>query len=341
MHNDEECGLGAHPFRPGADLSDFYVVTVISNPQRFMRRYELYWRFKQMCHSAGVHLVTVEQAFGERPFMVTRADNLLHVQVRSFEELWLKENLINLGIERARQHGATKVAWIDADCGPMQPPRRWFEETWHALQHYEFVQMWSSMIDVDDEQQAIGCPMNSFMFNYINHGTPNTEQFKHHREQYPHGHKSFGRPGLAWAANVDALDKVGRLIDYSILGAGDYYMAHALIGSVHVVIPGNVNSSQPYVDRLLQWQTLCERWIKRDVGYVPGTVWHDWHGHKKNRRYASRNEILLRAQYNPDIDVKYDAYGLLQLETWEPRQIRLRDEIRGYFRQRHEDSLSR
>ncbi len=330
----------AHPYRPPADLSRFYVVTVISNPKRFMRRYELYWRFRAMCECAGVHLITVEQAFGERAFMVTDAADPHHVQVRSFEELWLKENLVNLGIERATQHGATKVAWIDADCGPMQPPRRWFEETWHALQHYEFVQMWGSMIDVDDQQEAVESAAPSFMSNYIRFGTPNPETLKHHHHKYPYGGKSFGRPGLAWAANIDALNKVGRLIDYSILGAGDWYMAWALIGSVEVVLPGNVNSSQPYVDRLLQWQILCERWIKRDVGYVPGTLWHDWHGDKKHRRYNTRNEILLRAHYNPDVDVKYDSFGLLTLETWEPRQIRLRDDIRAYFAQRSEDSLS-
>lgn len=328
-----------HPFRPEADLTDFYVVTVISNPVRYMRRYELYFRFADMCSAAGVKLITVEQAFGERPFMVTDANNVLHVQVRSFEELWLKENMINLGIERARQHGATKVAWVDADCGPMQPPRRWFEETWHALQHYEFVQMWGTMVDVDECQEVIGCPMPSFMFNYINFGTPNAEQFKIHQHKYPYGHKAFGRPGLAWAANVDALDKVGRLIDYSILGAADWYMAYALIGSVGAVVKGNVDSSQAYVRRIFQWQELCERWIKRDVGYVPGTVWHDWHGKKKNRQYQSRSQILIRNHFDPDKDLKYDAYGLLQLETWEPRQIKLRDEIRAYFRQRSEDSL--
>lgn len=327
-----------HPFRPAADLSKFFVVTVISNPVRFMRRYELYWRFKEMCQCAGVNLITVEQAFGERPFMVTEPNNEHHVQVRSFEELWLKENMINLGIERASQHGATKVAWIDADCGPMQPPRRWFEETWHALQHYEFVQMWGSMIDVDENQEAMEPAAPSFMANYIKYGTPTPEEFKRHKHAYPYGHKAFGRPGLAWAANVDALDKVGRLIDYAILGSGDYYMAHALIGSIELVLPGDAMLA--YAQRMLQWQTLCERWIKRDVSYVPGTVWHDWHGNKRNRLYNTRDAILVRARYNPDTDLKNDANGLLQLETWEPRQIRLRDDIRSYFRQRNEDGLS-
>lgn len=327
-----------HPFRPAADLSKFFVVTSISNPVRYMRRYELYWRFREMCQCAGVNLITVEQAFGERPFMVTEPDNEFHVQVRSFEELWLKECMLNLGIERATQHGATKIAWIDADTYPMQPPRRWFEEIWHALQHYEFVQVFSNYIDVDEDQNPVGGVNPGFMNVYVNHGRPNMVDFEGTGKKYPH---AAGAPGLAWAANVDALNKVGRLVDYSILGAGDWYMSNALVGTLKTIIKGNIDSSIGYTKKLLQWETLCDRWIRRDVGYVAGTLWHDWHGNKSRRRYGSRNVILNRAKYDPDVDVKYDSYGLLQLETFEERQIQLRDAIREYFRQRNEDSLSR
>ena len=59
-----------HPHKPSADLSQFYVVTPVSNPVRYKRRYELYWRFKEMCEAADVKLITVEQAFGLRPFML-------------------------------------------------------------------------------------------------------------------------------------------------------------------------------------------------------------------------------------------------------------------------------
>lgn len=330
MTHEHGANHGEHPFRPGADLSNFFVVTVISNPVRFMRRYEIYWRFKEMCQCAGVKLVTVEQAFGERPFMVTQESDALNVQVRSFEELWLKENMINLGLERARQHGATKIAWIDADCAPMQPPRRWFEETWHALQHYEFVQMWSTMVDLD-ETQCVVASGTSFMYNYLRFGTPT-----------PKGERgygtSWGRPGLAWAANVDALDKVGGLIDFTILGSGDWYAARALIGKIDDAIPKGTRL-QAYFGKIRQWALLCDRWIKQDVGLVEGAMWHDWHGAHKNRQYDTRDQILVRANFNPDTDLKRDAYGLLQLETWEPRQIRLRDDIRAYFRQRNEDSL--
>lgn len=353
--------------RVPADLSKFWVITIISNPCRYKRRYELYFRFAEMCHDAGVNLITVEQAFGDRQFMVTQPNNKYHLQVRSVEELWHKENMINLGVKHAcaiAPGGVREVAWVDADCRPVRPYRDWFEETWHQLQHYEFVQMWEWLIDLDTHFSPISTPQPGFMSTYIRYGTPTPEVFKelqetikapctchchhhhkhHHHHHYPHtpgGPKLFGRPGLAWAANLDAFNKVGGLIDFSILGAGDWHMAHALIGSINVAsqefIQNGVISN--YAKKMLEWQNKAERWIKRDVGFVPGTVYHDFHGNKVNRGYGTRGQILIRNKYDPDLDIKPDGQGLLQLETWEPRQLRLRDEIRAYFRARNEDQV--
>lgn len=384
-----------HPHRPAADLSQFWVITIISNPVRYKRRYELYWKFKRMCEEAGVNLITVEQTFGHRPFMVTRPDNPMHLQVRTVEELWHKENMINMGVRHAcaiAPGRVREIAWVDADCRPAFPAREWFEETWHSLQHYQFVQMWENLIDLDPDHNAIGLPQPGFMSNYIKYGSPNPEEFHrlqssgvmkklpdwqhgkhgHHSKPGHHGHKHghhghghhkhhhghhhhhdhghypyddggkttrlFGRPGLAWAANVDAWNHVGGLIDFCILGAGDWYMAHALVGAMSPIVSAKLGS-QRYADKLLQWQELAERWIKRDVGFVPGTVVHDFHGAKKNRFYGSRGQILSSCEYNPDTDVKFDHHGLLQLETWTPRQIQLRDRVRAYFRARNEDSI--
>jgi len=330
--------------RVPACLDKFWVVTVISNPVRYKRRYELYWRFAEMCEHAGVKLITVEQAFGNRQFMVTNPNNPHHLQVRTFEELWHKENMINLGIRNALQiapDGVREVAWVDADCFPARTPRDWFEETWHQLQHYEFVQMWETMIDLDINENPIGVPMPSFMANYVKYGSPNPDRFREIEAEasceYPYpGGKIFGRPGLAWAANVEALNKVGGLIDFAILGAGDWYMAHGLVGTLETARSEYAGGA--YMKKLLQWQELAERHVKRDVGYVSGLVSHYFHGHKAKRFYGSRGKILSESHFDPDTDVKYDSYGLLQLETWDQRQMNMRDKIRAYFRARDEDA---
>jgi len=333
--------------RVPADLDKFWVITVLSNPVRYKRRYELYWKFAEMCEHAGVRLVTVEQAFGQRPYMVTSATNPYHLQVRSVEELWAKENLINLGVKHACRiapEGVDKVAWVDADCRPMRTPRDWFEETWHQLQHYEVVQMWENMIDLDIYHNPIGQAQPSFMANYVKYGTPNPEKFRamereHRKNTLPYGVNSvlFGRPGLAWAANLDAFNKLGGLIDCAILGAGDWYMAHGLVGSLETARSEYAGGA--YMEHMMRWQERAQRWLKRDVGFVSGTLYHDFHGRKALRQYGTRGKILSECKYDPHTDVKYDAYGMLQLETWDDRQIELRDRVRGYFRARNEDSI--
>lgn len=323
--------------RVPADLSKFWVISVISNPVRYKRRYELYHPFAEMVHQAGVQMITVECAFGNRPFMVTHAHNPHHLQVRSFEELWHKENMINLGVKHAcaiAPGQVKEIAWIDADCRPARPPRDWFEETWHQLQHYEFVQMWEFLQSLDVYYNPFGTPDPSFMGNYIKYGTPYIKQDK---TPYSPGPKAWGSPGLAWAANIEAFNHIGGLPDYTILGAGDWYLAHMLVSELGL---DHLKTYSPgYRNRFIKTQERCARWIKADVGMVQGLVHHDWHGKKANRGYSTREKILIENQYDPDTDIKQDGQGLYQLETWEPRQIKMRDQIRAYFRARNEDEI--
>ena len=342
-----------HPYKPSADLSKFYVITPISNPRRFARRYELYHLFKEEMTNAGINLITVEQAFGERPFMVTSPTDKMNVQVRSFEELWHKECQITIGIKKAVELGAEYVAWIDADCRYAGITRDWVEETYQMLQHHHFVQMWENMVDLDLNNNPVGGPQPSFMANYVKYGNPNPEQFrKIEAAAASKGWASyydpaivkdgklevsriFGRPGLAWAATVEAMNLVGGMIDFSILGAGDWYQAHGLVGSM--VVTAGEQYSAAYSAKLMAWQDRANHFIKRDVGFVKGTVFHYYHGDKVNRQYNTRGQILKDGNYDPTTDITYDAQGLLQLVVMDDRQIKMRDAIRAYFQARNED----
>lgn len=337
-----------HPFRPQADLSHFYVILVVSNPVRYSRRYELFWKTYEMCKSAGVNIIVVESQLGHRNFMITESGNPNHVQLRTVEELWHKENMINIGIKRACHNDpqAREAMWLDADCFPMCPPREWFEETWHALQRWEIVQCWENLINFGPKNQPISRPQLSFMATYAAAGcvVPEGKTVKHTLAGWDAGGKGYdnmialGRPGLAWAANIAALNLVGGLPERCILGSGDWHCAHGLVGAMKQ-FSGEFGRLSRYAEYLLDWQEKAERWIKRDVGFVEVTVGHWFHGKKADRKYDSRGKILIDNKYDPYKDVKHDSQGLLQLETWEPRQIILRDRIRAYFNGRNEDSI--
>ena len=316
-------------------LQSLVVVTIISNPVRYRSRYELYWKFEEAMRQAGATLITVEQAFGERPFVVTERDNPLHVQVRSIDELWHKENMVNIGISYASQvfPDWKYLAWVDADVMPMRPVREWLEETVQQLQHYQVVQMFKTAFDLDPNHNLIGQAQQSFISRYMDSGyqLPVKGGFWSDRYYMEHGH-----PGYAWAATREALDYLGGLIDFAILGAGDRHMALGLVGCMEQSFE---HLNQAYRDHLMEWQKRSERWIKRDIGIVPGSIFHFWHGKKKDRRYTDRWKILRDNNFNPATDIKKDAQGLYVLETWTSRQIMMRDQLRSYFRSRSEDSI--
>ena len=299
-------------------LDDFYVISVISNPVRFESRYDLYMNFKKEMEEAGVKLFTVELQQGDRSFQITESENPMHLQLRTYEELWFKESMINLALSRLPK-GWKYCAWIDADISFTN--KNWAIETVQQLQHYHIVQLFSHAIDLGPNGELVQTH-NGFVWSYQS-GKPWGRG-----KGYSHFH-----PGYGWAATREALDLVGGLIDKSILGAGDHHMACALIGKAEDSFPKGIESA--YAKYILKWQARAERHLKRDIGYVNGTIYHHWHGKKKDRRYVDRWEILINNSFKPEDDLYRDTQGLYILSD---SNIKLRDDIRQYFRSRLEDS---
>jgi len=242
--------------------------------------------------------------------------------VRSYHELWHKENLINMMVERFPQNWEY-VAMIDADVDFTRPntgPDSWVMETLHQLQHYMVVQMWTDAVDLGPGYQIVQ-RYQSLMYRYVN-GLP-----------LGHGY-NLGHPGYAWAWRREAFDHVGCLLDTAILGAADRHMGYALIGRAAESVPANINVG--YLNEVLRWQARAEKYITRDVGFVTQGLTHNWHGKKRDRQYADRWKILVNNDYTPHLDLKKDWQGLWQLTD---RNYRLRDQIRAYFSARHEDSI--
>ncbi len=318
-----------------ANLDDTFVVVAISNTARYRRRYQLYNQFIKSVKATGIDVMTVELAFGDRPYEVTVAGDPSVLQLRTNEEFWHKENLLGLGIAQGRRIWANKnkkrVLWLDADCAPVGHSfLEWFEDTWHELQHYEFVQMWEWLQPLDINHNPLGGANPSFMSNYIKTGTAYPKPAKGYPNQW-------GSPGLAWGANLSALDAISGIGDVAVAGAGDWYLAHSLITDLPQ--PDMQAYTADYRDYWLHRQLLCERWIKRDVGYVKGLVTHFFHGEIIFRGYSWRENILIKGKFSPRTDLKRDHQGLWQLESYEPRQIYIRDGLRQYLRTRNEDSI--
>lgn len=325
--------------------SPLYVVTVISNPQRFYSRYRLYQAFEKMCADAGAVLYTVELALRDRHHEVTQHDNPRHIQLRSPSELWHKENLINIGIGRLPENWEY-VAWIDADVQFARPD--WVVETIHQLQHFKIVQMFSHAQDIGPQHdlgpdQKLSRPFQSFLCSFLE-GEPlegwsavarKPGPGKPDHSGYAGGAKWWlWHTGYAWAARRSALADLGGLGDIAALGSADHHMAAALVGRVDDTIAQGMAPN--YFDYWHRWQERAQRFINGNFGYVPGLLIHNWHGAKVNRKYVDRWRILLDEKFDPHHDLKYDPQGVLTLTDRNPR---LRSKIQAYFRQRNEDSV--
>ena len=319
--------------RPDQVRDPLYVATVVFNSARYRSRWRLWQDFEKRMAEAGAVLYTLEIAFGARDFAITDPTNPRHVQLRTWSELWFKENAVNLLVGRMPPE-AQWIAYIDADSRPVRDD--WANETIHALQHYPVVQMWSQYHCLDS-QYNLSTSSHSFMASYLN-GWPTTPPKRCADYPYPYpqpGRKWPGPPGLAWAWRKDAWTAVGGLLDCCILGSADWYMALGLIGKLddHVVTK---RFSADYRRALYEWQERAAV-LRRNIGMVPGLWLHYWHGPMAKRGYGTRNQILIDTQFSPRRHLKRDWQGLWSLREDAP--IALRDRVRQYLAARDEDQL--
>jgi hypothetical protein len=290
-----------------------HVVSVMSNPLMYDRRVELFNDFvSKMKNQPMVNLITVELQNGNRPF-VTKST----IQLRTNSTLWFKENLINIAVHHL-PNDWEYMAWIDSDLEFQNA--NWVQDTIEQLQLFNVVQMFTHAIDLGPKKETLQVH-TGFMYQYVNH------------EQWKESHYgSFFHPGYAWAIKRKSYDDIGGLLDFAILGSADHHMALAFIGLIHKSLNSKLHPNYKLMAEV--FQNRCEKYIKRNVSFVPGTILHHYHGDKVDRKYQDRWMILISNAFDPIVDIKKDSSNLWVLEN---DKIKLRDDIIDYFKQRNED----
>jgi hypothetical protein len=335
-----------------------YVIGVVFNPLRYQTRQNLYREFVKHASDAGAIVYIVELSLGTRPHAIAsekglprydgRDDHIEEfqkwqevqtppgkfphtlIQLQTDQELWHKEAMINAAAARLPQDWKY-VAWVDADVTFVNPD--WVHETLQQLQHYPIVQMFTHAFDVGPN----GAPSDqfkSFAYSWLTNpsGLPNKSASKGTaNEELYYGIGGDFHPGFAWAFRREAWNTLGGMLDINIVGGGDYQMAFGLVGEIDRAYPFDAHRN--YVEDLHNWQTNALR-LKKNIGAVPGTIAHHWHGQKVQRGYFDRWKILQRTNYDPRADLRRDWQMLYQLSGDKPQ---LRDELRTYFRARNED----
>lgn len=326
--------------RPDALHDPLVVLTTIFNPARYRSRYKLYQNFELHMLQSGVLLYTVEIALGNRDFAITESGNPYHLQLRTNDEMWFKENSLDVLAQYVlqREPNARWLAYIDADFHFVRPD--WADETRQMLEHYPIVQMWSHLQNLDFDH-SVRSSLRSFVSLWKEYGEiPVPQAIK-----LPYSYDRWGAPGGAWAMHREVWDALGGLIDFCILGSADYWMALALTGQACKIVKrardvghGITTAQKPLI---MGWQHRAEegQWrgrpIIENVGLVQGTAVHYWHGSHADRQYDTRGNILPKYGFDPALDLRYGVNGLLQFTN---RQPGLRREVQAYLHSRNEDA---
>ena len=323
-----------------------YVAASYSNPFRWKTRRDLTNNFRHhMESSPNVVLYVGELAYGDRPFECTDSNYPLDIQLRTQFELFHKENILNRVIQMFPpdwKYGA----WVDSDFHITR--HDWALEAIHQLQHYDFVQLFSSYVDLSGQMYGsahLPVRMNSgFALNYITNGyklPPGYENGGWKKKKVDLGYygamiagkrAGVGATGGGWAFRRSAFETVGGLLDQCILGHGDWFMTFGLVmeEAPDMHIDGY---SLDYRRVLSEWQINAAK-LKKNIGYIDAFAIHHFHGSKIKRGYANRDTILVKHQFSPLRDLKRDWQGIYQLNS---DRSGLRDAIRAYFISRNED----
>jgi len=296
-----------------------HVITVISNPCQYARRYILAREFiKRMENEKDIILYVVELAYNNQKFYVTEENNKNHLQLRTDTPLWHKENMINIGVAKLLPKNWKAMAWIDSDIEFENI--NWASDVLKILNgSKDIVQLFSHCIDMDKDTNAMSI-FPSFCYQFCKNHT------------YGGIGINMWHPGYGWACNRKTFERMGGLYEFGILGSGDHCMAFSFINNSLKCV--NVDVSNDYKQSIKDFENKSKN---LRLGYVPGIILHYYHGSKKNRQYSERWKILVKHNYSPLKHITKNSDGLLIPSESCPKE--LLSDILQYFFERNEDDM--
>ena len=302
---------------------DIAVITCVSNPLQYERRYELFEEFERHILGHTDNLWVVEAATGSRDHQITSSQKSQHIQLRTTDAnhvLWLKEAMWNIGASRVPL-GTKYLLFVDADVHFVNP--NFLTDTIHALQHWPVVQGFHSAVNLGPEGEALDTWKSIGWAHERSIAVAATP-----RDPYV----DFYHPGFVYGFRTETFSSLGQWMTWPCLGSADHHSAFALLGRVWESYPETVHEN--WKKLCLEWQKRADTHVRGHFGSVPGTILAGWHGSHKDRRYESRWDIILRHNFDPLSDLTTDRQGLPLLTH---AGMRMYKDLHNYFALRRED----
>lgn len=309
---------------------NLWVITCYFNPCQYQNRYHNYIKFAQGLQKQKVNLLTVE--LGERSTLPT-ALATKHIALIESDVLWAKERLLQIALD-ALPITCRYVVWCDCDI--LFGDSDWAWQTVQALQTYRVIQPFSKCFFLG----ALETPQKHGMFSpslsFARWYQRRARTVTHTEHVLGEGH-----PGYVWAARRDVLQRIG-FYDKCILGHADVVMAVAfshcesrdglfpLSWEPHWTPGWSVALQQD----VRAWQAKAAEVVQGDLGFLPGNIFHLWHGPRSNRNYGNRGYLL--QDFDP---AQHLMLSPVQTWRWTPaaKEAQVDQRCLLYFQQRQED----
>jgi hypothetical protein len=307
-----------------------WAITCHFNPAGYRSRLENYRLFRQRL---AVPLLTVELAYGA-DFEIQPGEADILIQLRGQDVLWQKERLLNLAL-RGLPPECDKVAWLDSDI--VFARNDWPDSAHVMLDRVPIVQLFDRFYDLrrgrlpEHEADQVAWPAGLSLAFGLAQGLSAAENFQRIGARLA-GTRGQSLIGLAWAARREVLQGHG-FYDTCILGSGDRAFACAALGCFDDTV-SHLHMNPMRGEHYLAWAKTFFQTVRGRVGYVPGNIYHLWHGDLNDRAYGVRHQRLELSDFDPYTDISLDASGCWR---WNSAKPDLHRYVRNYFFSRHED----
>lgn len=254
-----------------------WAITTFFNPVKYKRRLQNFYKFRS---ALSVPLIVIELSFdGSFEISMNDADIVIHLNGGAI--LWQKECLLNIALQSVPQ-GVEQIAWLDCDI--IFENQNWESLAIEKLKKYPIIQLFSELVGLEKNESEL------FWKNKSNSVSRFGVVSSIHADKVRITDLNGYPPGGAWAARRDLLVKHG-FYDAMIIGGGDRAMVCAMYGRFNDAIKVlclNQNRKIHY----LQWAIPYYRTVNGMVGYIPGRIFHMWHGDIVHRVYKERHKAL-------------------------------------------------
>lgn len=303
--------------------SPLWAITAYFNPARYQRRRRNFDIFRR---NLEIPLVAVELAFGAA-FELEPGDAEILVQVRGGDVLWQKERLLSIAFRHVPKE-CPNIVWMDCDTILHTPS--FVEQVVATLEKYVLVQPFHQVRHLA-KNGSDGARPEANPPGFTELGLAHAVETSGNLAENLTAAHAVSK-GMVWAARRELLERHD-FYDVCVVGGGPLAMAAAAYGQFDLVMD-HMQMNEGQRSHFLAWAESYFLSVRGNVGCIPATISHLWHGARDDRGYRTRYTGLRPYAFDPVCDLSLTTENVWQ---WGSAKPSLHEYVKRYFLSRRED----